>query len=369
MKQIAFFIVCCIACITTQANDGSFWARGNTLFPLKETTVQLKKEILNLTKKDNWMQVDVYFEFYNSGNGKDLLVGFVTPPADGDVSDKAAGHPQIKDFTVVVNNDTLKYKISRTDKSGFRLADKQIDGQDFIYYFKVNFVQGLTKIRHSYQYRGGESISTIHGYDYRLTTGTTWANKEIEDFELNIDMGKDVFFSVPYSFNKSRTNWEIVGLGKINTVTPVLLEYYERINKLNMVYIREGKLSYKTKHFKPLSDLSINIYRPYLELNTWTEDTKQNEFKDLREYMHHFTEIDSIRKKCTYLSDYKLRLLINLPYARAGYDFKTPELKKVFSKCLWYLPDSNIQAIFKEYYYKREVFDILIAEEKRRKKQ
>jgi hypothetical protein len=62
-------------------------------------------------------------------------------------------------------------------------------------------------------------------------------------------------------------------------------------------------------------------------------------------------------------------LLINLPYARAGYDFKDIELKKTFSKYLWYMPDTSIQHEFKEYYYKREVFDILLAEEKRRKKQ
>ena len=33
------------------------------------------------------------------------------------------------------------------------------------------------------------------------------------------------------------------------------------------------------------------------------------------------------------------------------------------------MPDTSIQHEFKEYYYKREVFDILLAEEKRRKKQ
>lgn len=69
----------------TKANDGVFYATGNTLVPLKETTIRLKKEILNLERKGDWVQVDIYFEFFNPGPEKELTVGFVTPPADGDV--------------------------------------------------------------------------------------------------------------------------------------------------------------------------------------------------------------------------------------------------------------------------------------------
>ncbi|MBN8688506.1 MAG: hypothetical protein J0M10_15910 [Chitinophagales bacterium] len=49
------------------ANDGSFYAAGNTLIPLKETIIQMKKEILSLDRKGDWMQVDIYFEFFNPG--------------------------------------------------------------------------------------------------------------------------------------------------------------------------------------------------------------------------------------------------------------------------------------------------------------
>ncbi|MBL0016272.1 MAG: hypothetical protein IPP17_07460 [Bacteroidetes bacterium] len=62
------------------ANDGVFYAQGNHLVPVKETVVQLKKEILKLKRIGDYMAVDVYFEFYNPGPEKTEIVGFVTPP-------------------------------------------------------------------------------------------------------------------------------------------------------------------------------------------------------------------------------------------------------------------------------------------------
>ncbi|HLO69969.1 MAG TPA: YARHG domain-containing protein [Flavipsychrobacter sp.] len=371
MARIPFIIYFFFFCISLYANDGSFWASGNTLFPLNETSIQLKKEILNLTKKDNWMQVDIYFEFYNPGNTKELTVGFVTPPAMGDFAHEVKDHPQVRDFSVVVNADTMPYNISKTKKSGFKLADKIIGNEDFIYYFNVSFPKGITKIKHSYLYRGGEGMIAIHSFYYRLTTGTSWANKEIEDFELNIDMGEDVYFSVPYSFNKKRTEWKVIGTGHINHKKPAYAEYYRSFDspELRMVYIRKGILQYKTNHFKPSNDLNVTVYQPDYELNTWTQNLKENDFKDLLEYVMPWQDVDSIRAHSVNLTNRQLKLLINLSYARAGYDFKDIELKKTFSKYLWYMPDASIQQEFREYYYKREVFDILLAEEKRRKKE
>ena len=95
------------------ANEAEFYATGNTLVPLKENTVSLKKEILNLTRKEGWMQVDIYFEFFNPGPEKELLVGFVTPPANGDVSDEEARHPFIKDFMVMSGDELLPYKVAK----------------------------------------------------------------------------------------------------------------------------------------------------------------------------------------------------------------------------------------------------------------
>ena len=65
-------------CNILTANDGGFYASGNTLIPLSKTSIELRKEYLNLTFEDNgFLRVDIQFEFFNPGNETELIVGFV----------------------------------------------------------------------------------------------------------------------------------------------------------------------------------------------------------------------------------------------------------------------------------------------------
>jgi hypothetical protein len=201
MRKFSLLFLLLAADYSCIANDGSFYALGNTLIPLKESTVQLKKEILSLERRGNWMQVDIYFEFFNPGPEKELTVGFVTPPAVGDVKDEEAEHPQVKDFMVMAGNRILPFKIAKMNESGFKVTDKLADGYDFVYYFTIRFAKGITVIRHSYLYRGGVSVEAMADFDYRLTTGTSWAGGVIGDFELNISMGDNSYFAIPVGFN------------------------------------------------------------------------------------------------------------------------------------------------------------------------
>ncbi|HEY9177153.1 MAG TPA: YARHG domain-containing protein, partial [Flavipsychrobacter sp.] len=333
-------------------------------FPLQETTIQLKKEMLNLTRQEKWMQVDVYFEFYNPGPEKELIVGFVTPPEAGDVVDRHLKHPKINNFIVIVNNDSIDYKIVKMNSSGFRIADSLVGGDDFVYYFKVIFPPGETKIRHGYKYRGGEGVLALNDYYYRLTTGTGWANREIEDFELNIDMGEDCYFSLPHTFNNSKANWTIIGEGRLSN--KMLLDNWDDYH-ITMAYVRTGTIQLKAKHFKPTNDLSIMIFQPDTEFQYWSNDTGSNEFWDMRDFL--WKRNIPIDKRCQMLSDRQLRLWVNLPYARAGYLFKDTDLKEAFSGYVWYMPDSNVPAVFKPYYYDYETFNALVNELEQRKKE
>ncbi|MGB3007537.1 MAG: hypothetical protein WBC06_13560, partial [Chitinophagaceae bacterium] len=143
-KTILLFVILFVQEIN--ANDGVFYALGNTLIPLKETSIRLKKEILNLERKGSWMQVDIYFEFFNPGAEKELTVGFVTPPGMGDLTDEEAKHPQIKDFMVLVDNKLLSYQVAKMKETGFKVDTKIANGYDFVYHFKVKFSKGITII-------------------------------------------------------------------------------------------------------------------------------------------------------------------------------------------------------------------------------
>ena len=66
-KIIVFLIFFSLLSYETTANDGVFYARGNILFPLEETNIELEKEILilNIGSNNSSLDVSIYFEFYN----------------------------------------------------------------------------------------------------------------------------------------------------------------------------------------------------------------------------------------------------------------------------------------------------------------
>lgn len=363
MKKLLHLLLLATA-LPAMANDGAFFATGNTLVPLKETTIRLKKEILNLERKGDWMQVDIYFEFFNPGPDKELTVGFVTPPAEGDVTDEDARHPQVSDFMVMVNEAILPYKIAKMDQTGFKVDAKIAEGYDFVYYFTIRFAKGITVIRHSYMYRGGGSVEAAKDFDYRLTTGATWANSAIDDFELNIDMGDDSYFSVPASFNTTPANWQVSGIGRVSKNSAPVPYMAEGGDLLKMVYLRKGRLQYRATNFKPTKDLSITFWHLHNEVSLWCDKSTKNDFDNIREFIWG----DSIQATVQQMTDADLRLYRNLNFARHGYDFKDEALKKIFSKFNWYIPDPAIKTDnTPDYYISKEVMKLITEEEKKRK--
>jgi YARHG domain len=360
-----YFCLLILSFSGVRANDGSFYASGNTLIPLKETTIQMKKEILSLERRGHWMQVDIYFEFFNPGPEKELTVGFVTPPASGDVTDEEAGHPQVKDFMVMSGDRILSYKIARMEASGFKVSDKLANGFDFVYYFTIRFAKGITVIRHSYLYRGGSSVEASAEFYYRLTTGTSWAGGAIGDFELNINMGDDSYFAIPAAFTSTPAAWTMVGVGRISRIqnyNPYGDE--DGGHNLRMAMIRRGKLQLRSLGFKPVKDLSIVIFQLHNEINLWMEGKEKNELADFREIFRE-EHTDSVIRS---LSDFQLRLYRNLNYARAGYAFKDESLTKIFSNYNWYLPDPAIKPEqAPEIYIPKEIMKKILEEEGRRK--
>ena len=83
MKLISY-IIALLMPVLLCANDGMFMSEGGQLIPVKETSIEMQKEILYLKYTPLGIEVSVYFEFYNPGEARDEIVGFVTPPASED---------------------------------------------------------------------------------------------------------------------------------------------------------------------------------------------------------------------------------------------------------------------------------------------
>lgn len=350
MKRNILSVIICLLIFASIsiANDGVFYVEGNTLIPLQETQVELRKEILKFHITDyKWMDVDVDFTFYNPGKAKSVTVGFVTPPAIGDIDEEDERHPRIKDFTVNVNGENLAYKMKRMSETSFQAVDKEINGRDFVYYFSVNFKKGINKIKHTYRFHGGSSIETLRNFSYQITTGKRWANKQIDDFELQIHPGRGIFY-IPLSFKKNNepADWQIKGKGVFSEPQNPLFSDEKPDSRL--VHIREGYLSLREKNFKPDTDISIGEYNWIL----WYRRLCKNEDKCYeaeeigQNVFSYLFENPGERLSEEFLAKFNkrdLQIIRKLPYAMRGYDFKEKWLKDFYLQFFWYQPDADLK--------------------------
>ena len=199
---------------SVSANDGTYYTSGNQLLPLVETDIRVQREVLTLSWGDDGIaDVDVYYEFYNPGKGKNVLMGFEADAPDYMSSlDRSGAHPAIMGFTVevngealpvstsVVNVDTLYVNdgkvlaldLSRYDvdeaHTGSWLYTREGDGVHiaFVYHFDAAFKPGVNIVRHHYRYRMDESVVFNYKLDYKLTPALRWGNRQIDDFTLRI---------------------------------------------------------------------------------------------------------------------------------------------------------------------------------------
>lgn len=343
------------------ANDGVFYAMGNTLFPIRETVVRMDKEILGLTRDGDHVNVSVYFEFFNPGPEKELIVGFVTPRAGGDFPEEESEHPQITGFTVLMNGKDLPYKIYVSDSSGFNLPDSIASGRDFIYHFKALFVKGKNIVRHTYRFRASSGVETQYDIPYVITTGKMWAGGSIADFTLNINMGTDCYFTVPNSFVKGGqpAAWQIKGRGKLSANKIWFIEHEWRT-----AFIRNGILTLNEKKFAPDTNLSVAVWQLHNEVYLWRDDRGQHEFQELIwDYVY-----GDYNNELHERSGEELRLLRNYPYARKGYFFQDKSLREYFAQFNWYLPEPALkQEDINLSKQDQEIIQLVRAEEERRK--
>lgn len=306
------------------ANDGGFYAKGNTLFPLKNTNIELKKEVLYLTLDNASLRVNINFTFYNPSDEQTIIVGFVTPPGSGAGFEEEQTHPQIKDFIVYVNNELVEFKITSIDSTDFILSNKEdFKGNDFIYYFPVSFRKGINTIQHSYRYMGSFSILPINTFDYKLTTGKLWANKQINDFELIINLGEDIYFHLPDRLQKNDdfSNWEVVGVGR--------LLKKEKNNKYIAGYVKSGSIRYRASNFIPEFDFSITIIDKMFEFNSHYR-------------INYFSQDLQSDTDANWTAE-ELRILKNSLFAYKGFKFKSKDLLDYFSQYAWYFPDPSVK--------------------------
>jgi hypothetical protein len=337
-KILIFYLL--ITCFVF-ANDGAFFAKGNHLIPINEHTISIKKEILTLKKvRNQFIEVTVYYEFFNPGESKKITVGFeaFSPSGDVDGTPKNGKHPYMRDFTVNLNNQILSYNIAYVSDSLFvkngkinsigfpkveTISNVNIVDFYYVYHFEANFKKGINIIKHTYNYDLSGSIAYNYDFEYVLTAANRWANNQIDDFTLIIDNGEFETFSINKSFFKNTNDWLINGIGKLEEVKGVKDSFIEK-DALKF-HIQKGNLIFQKKNFKITGDLFLYAQNYY-------------EIQNLSYIPFSYYQEDKIAEPKT---DFEKKVLKNLPFARRGYIFQNQELNLLYSKMDWYIPNPN----------------------------
>ncbi len=346
---LAAFVFLLVAVGSAFANDGVFYAQGNNLIPMQETRVELRKEILKFFVRDfDFMDVDVDFEFFNPDDDRILIVGFVSPPVFGDVEEEGTGHPRITNFTVVVNGETLDYKIAQMKDTSFNSEALDIAGWDYVYYFPVTFKKGMNRIRHTYRFQGGASVETQRDFAYQITTGKRWANMQIDDFELQMHLDEGIYY-IPARFVKGQglANWQIFGDGVLKKGADKKFDFDE--DSIRFVHLNSGYLSLREKNFRPDFDIMIGEFNWAVGwLGKMCRSKRKCVGEDDAERIGHYLSLspgDYIETgQLKELTKTELRQVRNYGFALRGYDFKSPDLNKFYSKFFWYKPNPAVIA-------------------------
>ena len=363
MKKLFILLFLLLSMVGAKANDGVFYASGNQLVPVTETDISVRKEVLTINRVDDHLEVTVYYEFFNPTKPKDLLVGFeAEPPYDSyvDMTEVFPNHPHIRNFTATINGERLRYEVAHVlyDEEDYKMHGYFKNGQFsdlsreqciktmneyegmgypfyYVYHFNAHFREGLNVVQHTYDFDISNSVGEEYYFSYILTAANRWANHQIDDFTLNIDMGERESFFMDQSFFSSVDEWTFNGKGR---VTPS--GKWERQFQ-PMFHVQKGSISFHKDNFHPDGELHISKSIVMYLLPCGFAGCGASEIMDLvRQTMCDLAPLKDNDLKDELDADQR-RIMKNIPFAYRGRVFKNEKLRRFFESTDWYVPDPN----------------------------
>lgn len=357
MKYALTPLLLLLLCLFSQANDGAFRAEGNQLIPIYETDISVKKEILTIRRiNEKQARIEVYYEFFNPKDARTIEVGFEAVSPSGDVSSYPTrdGHqPYITHFSVNLNDVSIPYKVAIVRDSMYYRngqfkaisianAEKELKENDYpdffyVYHFRALFKQGLNIIRHAYTVDLSNSIAENYSLDYVLTAAKRWANRQIDDFTLQIDMGAFQDISIDQTFFNHAAEWKTDSTMKS---LDIKTEDKDQAGSSEF-FVRKGMIVFEKKNFKPRGELHMHSFN---ECYYRSAEVAHNHYDNYPENFDSKKEglpfsIEGQDQILPAINELSRKILHNLPFARRGYIFRSPEIAAYYKKQPWYLPD------------------------------
>lgn len=345
-RTVALLVFTLLA-FCSQANDGAYKGSGGNLIPISDSTISVTKEILKFTRMDDhFVEVDVYYEFYNDGEAKEMIIGFeaMSPYGDASIYPRNGHHPYISDFSVNVNEENLPFKVAVVDDSFYfengyvngisnsRISEltEDTDYADFfyVYHFTCKMKRGLNIVKHSYKQELSNSVIADYSIDYVLTAANRWKGKVIRDFTLQLDLGAYKRYSILNTFFQSMDNWT----HSPNTILlHKMAESYTSPYEYMTVISDDGLVTFRQENFRPSGELHVASFRSY------------GMFFDPS--LHNLPNSLSLVKLLPQTKiDFGRTILRNYPFALRGYVFKDKKLQSYFAKQDWYVENESYKA-------------------------
>lgn len=370
MSIFRYIVLCMVLLLgvmsQVQANDCTYYTKGNQLVPLQETDISVRREVLTISLMDNGMaRVDVQYEFWNPGPAKRLTMGFeADPPYNYDYKFYPDGrHPSISLFTVEMNGRQLEYSnavcvadtlpltkikdlkryymwdnnwlydtANADPKSAYNVPIDYDAGIPFayVYYFDADFQPGLNRVRHTYVYRMSTGVGFPYLVDYKLTPATRWAGGKIDDFTLTIRADStakhfyvfdSAFAGIPFAVSE--------GMGKMRRSST----YGTPIE----VSLRNGAITLHTTDFAPQAELcirAVGVDGCYVDQQCITGGTYDRTARINWGPYEGQQEVPADPA-------FRQRVIRNLPFANRGHVFRDKRLREYFEGLWWYMPDPD----------------------------
>ena len=308
-KKFILLMILCFAFAFAFGNDTYFYVSGGNLIPTeeKDVSIEMKYEVITIVLESGYYEVTVDFSFYNYGDTVNLLVGFPYFEVG------AGGHGKIYDFKCWTNGELKDYSDVPLVRSFSNINYDEPELKN-AYTRTITFPgNAMTNTRVQYKSEYGRDTGE-YIIKYLYGTGSSWQGYI---GEITLILENNLPYDYPASF--------VLPEGK----------------RTEFKRVKDNKWEARFYNVEPEYTDCITIY---------TEDLlHDNGPKGFPLYGYRFCDKKATTESLFWYTKPQLRILRNTIYALHGYDFKSEDLKELFTKWgeYWY-PSYKVNPKFSE---------------------
>lgn len=180
--SVLFFFFFCSS--IASADDSEFGGEGETVWPVENKEIAMVAETIRVQPREEWWDVQCIFVLKNTGERKDVQVGF--PDQTGWEPGAELKNGTIRNFRCFVDGK----EVTVEHKKGIQNPLNPELQYPFAYVWKMYFKKGQKRIvKNTYTFGGLHIAGGDEVLTYVLKTGALWKDK-IQEADIIFDLGQ-----------------------------------------------------------------------------------------------------------------------------------------------------------------------------------